>query len=340
MFDVHAHLHDEAFVGDRDATVDRARAVGLEDIVTIGTDPEENRRAVACAEAYPDVWASVGLHPHFFDEEYRIWNEEYGGKIPVRNETEKESPIQYSTFDILFGDKGRIREYVAQLRKVAESSSKVIAIGECGLDYYRRQSADSNQQETITEEQKAFQREGFLAQIAIAEDLGLPLIVHTRPSLGSMPARNDPQAKRSDSGGDAYEDVFLILKSKITARPAGGKNLKSVVLHCYMGDLSVTEKFLSLPGVHFSFTGNITYKVKEGSDRDETLRMIPIERMLSETDCPYLAPVPYRGQRNEPAYVAEVVRRIALMQQMTYTEAEEQIGINTRRVFPRMFETV
>ncbi len=107
-----------------------------------------------------------------------------------------------------------------------------------------------------------------------------------------------------------------------------------------MGDLSVTEKFLSLPGVHFSFTGNITYKVKEGSDRDETLRMIPIERMLSETDCPYLAPVPYRGQRNEPAYVAEVVRRIALMQQMTYTEAEEQIGINTRRVFPRMFETV
>lgn len=328
MLDVHAHLHDEAFVGDRDATVDRARAVGLESIVTIGTDPEENRRAVACAEAYPDVWASVGLHPHFFDEEYRIWDEEYRGKMPVRNETGKESSIQYSTFNILSEEKERIQEYVAQLRKVAESSSKVIAIGECGLDYFSR-----DPENPITDEQKAFQREGFLAQIAIAEDLDLPLIIHTRPSLGSMPARNDSQAKRSDSGGDAYEDVFLILKSKI-------ENLKSAVLHCYMGGLPVTEKFLSLPGVSFSFTGNITYKVKEGSDRDETLRIIPIDRMLSETDCPYLAPVPYRGQRNEPAYVAEVVRRIALMQQMTYTETEEQIRINARRVFPRMFETV
>ncbi len=299
MFDVHAHLHDEAFVGDRDATVDRARAVGLEGIVTIGTDPEENRRAVACAEAYPDVWVSVGLHPHFFNEA----EENTNSSTQIPNKTQSRDQ--------------KFQKEIQELRAIAESSNRVVAIGECGLDYYRRQSADSNQQETITEEQKVLQREGFLAQIAIAEDLDLPLIIHTRPSLGSM---------------DAYEDIFEILKER--------QGKLTAILHCYMGDLSVTEKFLSLPGVSFSFTGNITYKVKEGSDRDETLRMIPIDRMLSETDCPYLAPVPYRGQRNEPAYVAEVVRCIALIRQMTYTETEERIGINVRRAFPRMFEII
>ena len=284
MFDVHAHLHDEAFVGDRDATVDRARAVGLEGIVTIGTDPEENRRAVACAQAYSDVWVSVGLHPHFFDEYISA-----GSRV-----------------------KPGMTEWVTELRKMAQSSGKVVAIGECGLDYFSR-----DLENPITDGQKVLQREGFLAQIAIAEDLDLPLIIHTRPSLGSM---------------DAYEDIFEILKER--------QGKLTAILHCYMGDLSVTEKFLSLPGVSFSFTGNITYKVKEGSDRDETLRMIPIDRMLSETDCPYLAPVPYRGQRNEPAYVAEVVRCIALIRQMTYTETEERIGINVRRAFPRMFEII
>ena len=299
MFDVHAHLHDEAFVGDRDATVDRARAVGLEGIVTIGTDLEENRRAVACAQAYSDVWVSVGLHPHFFNEA----EENTNSSTQIPNKTQSRDQ--------------KFQKEIQELRAIAESSNRVVAIGECGLDYYRRQSADSNQQETITEEQKVLQREGFLAQIAIAEDLDLPLIIHTRPSLGSM---------------DAYEDIFEILKER--------QGKLTAILHCYMGDLSVTEKFLSLPGVSFSFTGNITYKGKEGSDRDETLRMIPIDRMLSETDCPYLAPVPYRGQRNEPAYVAEVVRCIALIRQMTYTETEERIGINVRRAFPRMFEII
>lgn len=280
MLDVHAHLHDQAFSQDRDAVIERARAVGLEGMVTIGTDPEENRQAVACAEMYDDVRASVGLHPHFFDEK------------------------KWSAEEL----KGEIKE----LRAIAEHP-KVVAIGECGLDYFSR-----DPENPITDTQKALQREGFLAQIAVAENLGLPLIVHTRPSLGNM---------------DAYEDVFLILKSKI-------KNLKSVVLHCYMGDLAVTEQFLSLPNLWFSFTGNITYKTKEGSDRDETLRVIPVEQMLSETDCPYLAPVPYRGKRNEPAYVAEVVRRIALIKEMTYTEVEDQIRVNARTVFPRMFATV
>lgn len=277
MFDVHAHLHDEAFVSDRDAVVDRARAARIEGIVTIGTDPEENRRAIACAEAYPDVRASVGLHPHFFNER--------------------------GTADLN-----------AEIEELSERANhpKVAAIGECGLDYFSR-----DPENPITDTQKALQREGFLAQIAVAENLGLPLIIHTRPSEGTM---------------DAYEDIFEILK--------GRQGKSAVILHCYMGGLPVTERFLSLSDLWFSFTGNITYKAKEGSDRDETLRVIPIDRMLSETDCPYLAPVPYRGQRNEPAYVAEVVRRIAEMKQMAYTETEERIRDNARRALPRMFEII
>lgn len=311
MIDAHAHVHDAAFDADREGVLERAWSNGVRTIITIGTDLEESQRAVACAETQEHIWASVGLHPHFFDEEYGIWDVEYREKTLVH----KESHIQHVTFDILSKGKERIQEYTEQLRKVAESSSKVVAIGECGLDYYRRQLTANSQQETITDEQKAFQREGFLAQIGIAESLGLPLIIHTRPSEGSM---------------DAYEDLFDLLKAnsyKLTT-----------ILHCYMGDVAATEKFLSLPNLWFSFTGNITYKAKEGSGRDETLRMIPIDRMLVETDCPYLAPVPYRGQRNEPAYVAEVVRKIAEMQQMAYTEVNELIDASVRRIFPRIFE--
>lgn len=294
MLDVHAHLHDAAFDQDREETVDRARAARIKAIVTIGTDPEENRRAIACAEAYPDVWASVGLHPHFFNEA----EENTNSSTQIPNKTQSRDQ--------------KFQKEIQELRAIAESSNRVVAIGECGLDYFSR-----DPENPITDTQKALQREGFLAQIAVAENLSLPLIIHTRPSEGTM---------------DAYEDIFEILK--------GRQGKSAVILHCYMGGLPVTERFLSLPDLWFSFTGNITYKAKEGSDRDETLRVIPIDRMLSETDCPYLAPVPYRGQRNESAYVAEVVRRIAEMKQMAYTETEERIRDNARRALPRMFEII
>jgi TatD DNase family protein len=274
MLDIHAHLHDLAFDADRDAVVKRAFDAGVTKIITIGTDTKESRRAVACAERHEGVYASVGIHPN-----------------------EIESP------------NANHQEILSELKEIALSSDKVVAIGECGLDYY-------NQQLTINSQQKKMQKDGFVAQIEIARELQLPLIIHCRPSVGTV---------------DSYEDIFLILKSKIV-------NLKSAVLHCYMGDTEVTKKFLELPGIRFSFTGNITYSVKKSvagtkDDLTEVVKMIPIDRMLAETDCPYLAPVPYRGKRNEPAYVVSVIEKIAELKGISRETAEQAVIASVEKIF-------
>ncbi|MBP7811258.1 MAG: TatD family hydrolase [Candidatus Moranbacteria bacterium] len=279
MIDAHAHVHDETFDGDRDSVIERARLAGVRAFITIGTDFLESRQAVACAEQYPSVWASVGIHPHVFNE---------------------------------IGDEGTAVESVGGLGSICQSSDKVIAIGECGLDYF---SHDADR--IITEKQKRVQRAGFLAQVALAQELSLPIIVHTRPSRESM---------------DAYEDMYFLLSVSFSR----GQDHPPVILHCYMGDAEVTERFLGLPYLCFSFAGNITYKARAGLDVGRVLEMIPIDRMLAETDCPYLAPIPHRGKRNEPAYVALVAEHIAETKKISYTFLEEQLRDNIRRIFPKL----
>lgn len=285
MFDIHAHLHDSAFDADRDEVVRRAKEAGVEKIVTIGTNIEESRRAIACAEKYENVYASIGVHPELF------------------NKIEKELQI------------ADLRLQIDEVKELA-THPKIVAIGECGLDYYVHQGSGNSEQGTGNSQQKKIQQEGFLAQIELAHELNLPLIIHCRPSVGTM---------------DAYEDLFLILKSKII-------NLKSVVLHCYMGDTEVTEKFLTLPNVYFSCTGNITYPVKKvlvGTKDDirETVKMIPIDRILAETDCPYLAPMPHRGKRNEPAFVPLVVQKIVEIQGISLVETLSALDASAKRIF-------
>jgi len=156
MIDAHAHVHDAAFDGDRDLVVERAQSAGVEALITIGTDIFESRQAVACAERYSAVWASVGIHPHTFDG---------------------------------IEDEGVLSESIAELKGIIESSRKVVAIGECGLDYFSPDDTGA----VISERRKNMQKSGFLAQVSLARELSFPVIVHTRPSFGSM---------------DAYEDVF------------------------------------------------------------------------------------------------------------------------------------
>jgi len=284
MIDAHAHVHDEAFDEDRDLVIKRARLAGVEALITIGTDLIESQRAIACAEDFPFVWASAGIHPHVFCA------------------TQDEIAVSRST---------------EELKKIAQSSNKIVAIGECGLDYF---SHDATQ--IITEQQKDRQKIGFLFQAALARELSLPMIIHTRPSLGSM---------------DAYEDMYALLQSFFTEEQSGlDQKHPPVILHCYMGDARMTEKFLGLSRVYFSFTGNITYKVRSGSDIEQVLGMIPTERLLVETDCPYLAPVPHRGKRNEPAHVTLVALHLARIKKIPYTLLEEQLRKNMLEVFPHI----
>lgn len=199
---------------------------------------------------------------------------------------------------------------INDLRALAKHP-KVVAIGECGLDYYSR-----NQQETVNSQQKIIQKVGFLAQIEIAQELGLPLIVHTRPSAGSM---------------DAYEDVLEILRDTKYM-------IHDTVLHCYQGDTEITKKFLELPNVYFSFAGNVTYPVKKAfvgtkDDVTETVKLVPLERLFVETDCPFLAPQSKRGQRNEPAFVMETAEKIASLKGVSVGELNQRVIENSERVF-------
>lgn len=149
MFDIHTHLHFPDYDNDRDEVIRRAREAGVKKMICVGTSPEDNKKAIEVAKNYENVFVSVGIHPHFFDEQF------------LEN---KKSVIS-----------------IKELRRLAKHP-KTVAIGECGLDYFSR-----SPEKVITEEQKKLQKELFVTQIEVAKELSLPLIIHTRPSAGTTP---------------------------------------------------------------------------------------------------------------------------------------------------------
>lgn len=278
MQDIHTHLYWKSYDDDRDAVIARAREAGVREMLVVGTTIEESKQAVALAGQHDEIFASVGIHPN-----------ELRGNVKVKMQNEK---------------------WEEGLRILAQNP-KVVAIGECGLDY-------SESHGTITNEEKVAQKKAFLQQISLATELHLPLIVHCRPT--------------NSATQDAYEDLFSILSTNPYSLP--------VVLHCYMGNTVVTREFLALPNVYFSFTGNITYPVKKhvaGTSEDitETVRLVPQERVFVETDCPFLAPQNYRGQRNEPAYIVHAADKICELRNITRETLEKQLKSNFGRVFEK-----
>jgi TatD DNase family protein len=223
LFDTHAHLHFPDYADDLDAVLERARGAGVRGMVTIGTDRESNQAVVEMARRVPDVWATVGIHPHDA------------------------------------GDAGEAD--FAEMEKLARSEAKVIGFGEMGLDFYRNLSPPEAQ------------REVFRRQISMARELGKPLVIHCR---------------------DAHDETLAILAEE-RAREIGG------VMHCFSGDVQIARRCLDL-GLFISLAGPVTYK--NARALPEVARFVPEDRLVVETDCPYLPPTPHRGKRNEPAYVA------------------------------------
>lgn len=179
---------------------------------------------------------------------------------------------------------------------------KVVGIGECGLDYFR-----------CDEESIARQREAFIAQVELASEFDKPLMLHIR---------NNPE----DKSRNAYFDVLEILKQFSPKQGLGERPRGDV--HFFTGGVEEAKAFLDF-GFTLSFTGIITFT----KDYDEVLKMTPLDRIMTETDAPYVAPVPHRGKRNEPAYVREVVKKIAEVKGLSETEVGEAILANARRVF-------
>jgi TatD DNase family protein len=199
-------------------------------------------------------------------------------------------------------------EHKTKLEKLAKHK-KVVAIGEIGLDYF-------NQGREMTEKDEKFQKEGFIFQLELARLLGKPVVIHCR-------------GKQAESGKNyreevsAYEDVLSVIEKF--------PDLK-FVFHSFGGRLEFAKKILKKENMSFSFAGNITYN-KPSSEINEAIRLIPLEKIMLDSDCPYLAPVPMRGKRNEPEYVKYVAEKIGEIKKISSKEVISQTALNAKSYF-------
>ena len=271
-FDAHTHPQFVAYDGDREEVIKRALEAGV-GMNVVGTQKDTSEAAVKLAEAHEGVWASVGLHPIHTAKSHHDAKE--------LGEGNKEFTSRGEVFDM------PIYRHMAQ-------SPKVVAIGECGLDYYR-----------VDESTKDIQNEAFIGQIELANELGKPLMLHIR---------------------NAYEDAIELLKKYV--HPASGGARSPGDVHFFAGDWTIAKQFLDL-GFTLSFTGVITFT----HDYDEVVKNAPLDMLLSETDAPYITPVPFRGRRNESMHTPLVVERIAQIRGEPLEKVRSQLFANAHRVF-------
>lgn len=228
--------------------------------VVIGTDYETSRAALELAASHDFLWASVGLHPN----------------------DNKDEVFDTDKYEALARD------------------PKIVAIGECGLDYFRSGG---------TEEKKAAQIVRFEQHIALAQKVGKPLVIHCRDSQ-----------QRIANSNSAHKDMLGILAE---CKPA-----VLVIIHFFTGSGELAQRYLDL-GCYLSFPGPVTYT----DTYDDSIRLCPLERMLVETDAPFAAPVPYRGKRNEPLYVEHIIAKIAVLKNISVGALSRQIVLNSQHIF-------
>jgi TatD DNase family protein len=251
FIDSHAHLDDPRFEPDRRAVLQRAWDAGIRKILTIGngSGPDQMGCGIPIAEAHDWIYTSLGVHPH---------------------------------------DASKVEErHYSQMEELSKHS-KVVAIGETGLDYYYDNSP------------RDAQRDVFRQQVALAKKLQLPVIVHTR---------------------DADSDTEEILKQEAAGRG---------VLHCFTSSARLADFALEI-GFYISFSGIVTFP--NAKALAEIASRMPVDRILIETDCPYLAPVPHRGKRNEPGFVADTARFIADLRKISADELGAQTSANFDKLF-------
>jgi len=252
LADSHCHLNYEGLVEEQQAVLARARARGVTAMLNIATREREWDAVLATAEAEPDVWATVGIHPHEADQHPHV-------------------------------DTAKLVERARHPR--------VVGIGESGLDYHYDHS------------DRARQQDSFRAHIAACRETQLPLIVHTR---------------------DAEEDTLAILGEEM------GKGAYPGVIHCFTASRAFADSALDL-GFYISISGIVTFK--NAREIQETAKVVPADRLLVETDAPFLAPVPHRGKRGEPAFVADTLAFLADLR----GDDREELSTLTAQNFHRLF---
>ncbi|UCC25715.1 MAG: TatD family hydrolase [Gemmatimonadales bacterium] len=248
-FDSHCHITSDAFDEDRQEVLRRAWSAGVQGVVAISSTPDDARNALRLAEADPRVWCTAGLHPHEAGEARKGWDLEVGELL---------------------------------------THPRVVAVGECGLDFHYDFAPRASQVEVLER------------QVALAERYDLPLVIHSRSADSEM-------------------------CSVLRGLPPGIRG----VLHCFTGGDELLDAGLEA-GWYVSFSGIVTFSRFDGMDQ---VRRVPEERILVETDAPYLAPVPHRGHRNEPAFVTLTSRRVAEIRGEDPGEFSRRVTENARAFY-------
>lgn len=254
FFDSHAHLDDEKFNEDRDEIIQQIKKFGIENFISAGYSLEASKKGLELAKKYDFIYTTSGISPN---------------DIP---QTEEE-----------------MWKTLSEIKEIAKTNSKVVAIGEIGLDYY------------WNKENKDIQKQVFIEQIKIANELKLPIVIHTR---------------------EAIMDTIQILKQNHVE--------KKGVFHCCPLNRELVKEALKL-GFYISFAGPITFK--NSKNAKEIVNMVPLEKMLIETDSPYLSPEPLRGKRNDPRNVKYIAEKIAEYKEMKIEEIAQITMNNAKKIF-------
>lgn len=258
LFDSHSHLNDEKFDEDREKTIDEIVKSGVTNFITAGYSVESSKKAIEIAKKCDFIYTTAGVSPN---------------DIPQ--------------------DEDELWKQLAEIENIAKNNSKVLAIGEIGLDYY------------WNTENKELQKLAFIEQIKIANKLNLPIVIHTR---------------------EAVMDTLQILKEN--------KVENTGIFHCCPQNRELIKEGLKL-GFYISFAGPITFK--NSKNAVEMINLVPNDRILIETDSPYLAPEPVRGTRNTPSNVKFVAQKIADVKGLTLEKVEKITFENTKRILKMSF---
>ena len=274
LIDVHAHINDEKLKDDIENVINRAKSAGVDYIVNATCDKKSIIETLELIKKYENVYATIGIHPQAIFE--------YDEDVET---------LIYSNM----------------------YNTKVIAIGEIGLDYHDMETQiayikqDYPQHSNITEEEiKNIQKEVFIKQIKLASKMNLPIVVHSR---------------------DAIEDTLDIIKEHINLLPNKG------LIHCFSGSVETAKEYKKL-GFYISVGGAITFK--NARYLPDVIRECGIENVMLETDCPYLTPEPFRGKINEPKNVVFVKDKIAEILDVDYNDVEIKTSENAKSLFKRL----
>ena len=307
LVDSHCHINFISYKDDADEVIKDFLRDNYA-MVVVGSQDSSSRRAIEYADKYErGVYAAVGLHP-----------------IDLIDEAEDTVMMDGKSYTF----KSRQEDFDQEkYRQLARSSDKVVAIGEVGLDYYY---FDKFPDEKIPE-LIAKQKEALRGFIALAEELGLPLVFHCRDAKDSAVKNDDSHGllvgtDSSDVNFGAYGDLLQLIKEEIAA----GKKIRGVV-HCFGGNLAQAQEFSKL-GLYIGITGIVTFK-KKAEALQEIVRALPLEKILVETDAPFLSPEPHRGQRCLPQYVEFVAQKVASLKGVDYEEVARVTTGNSKNLF-------